>query len=85
MKGLKLFAAYGTRLPFMPYHAAYKYFGKYKRGDGVDDVAWAKLLSNKLEARLSRPRSLRNVSLKDFYVVSEAILNGLFGAACQTM
>ena len=34
---------------------------------------------------MSRLRSLHKVSLKDFYVVSEAILNGLVGAACQTM
>ena len=47
-------------------------------------MAWAKLLS-KLEAGLSRLRSLHKVSLRDFYVVSEAILNGLVGAACQTL
>ena len=78
------FTAGGTRLPFMPYHAAYKYLGKYTRADAIDDVAWAKLLP-KFEAGLSRLRSLHKVSLKDFYVVSEAILNGLAGAACQTM
>ena len=68
----------------MPYHAAYKCLGTYTRADAIDDVAWAKLLP-KLEAGLSRLRSLHKVSLKDFYVVSEAILNGLVGAACQTM
>ena len=33
VKDPKLFtpSAYGTRLPFMPYHAAYKYLGKYTR------------------------------------------------------
>ena len=46
VKDPKLFTAYWTRLPFnfMPYHAAYKYLGKYTRADAVDDVAWAKLL-----------------------------------------
>ena len=80
MKDPGLFMAGGTRLPFMPYHAAYEYLGKYTRADAVNDVAWAKLLP-KLEAGLSRLRSLHNVSLKDFYVVSEAIINGLVGAA----
>ena len=80
----KLFTAYNTRLPFMPYHVAYKYLGRYQRADGIDDVAWAKLLA-KLEVALCRLRSLHNISLKDFYLVSEAILNGLVGAACQTM
>ena len=80
----KLYTAYDTRLPFMPHHVAYKYLGRHQRADGVDDVAWTKLLA-KLEAGLSRLRSLHNISLKDFYMVSEAILNGLVGAACQTM
>ena len=68
----------------MPHDAAYKYLGKFTRADAVDDVAWAKLLP-KFEAGLSRLRALRRVSLRDFYVVSEAILNGIAGAACQTM
>ena len=65
MKDPKLFTANGTRLPFMPYHTAYKYLGKYMRADAINDVAWAKLLS-KLEAGLSQLRSLHKVSLKDF-------------------
>ena len=60
-----LFTAGGTRLPFMPYHAAYKYLGKYTRADAIDDVAWAKLLP-KFEAGLSWLRSLHKVLLKDF-------------------
>ena len=39
-----LFTAGGTRLPFMPHDAAYKYLGKFTRADAVDDVAWSKLL-----------------------------------------
>ena len=33
----KLFTAYNTRLPFLPYHAVFKYLiGRYQRADGVD-------------------------------------------------
>ena len=73
VKDPKLFTASGTRLPFMvmPYHAAYTSTSgsTYVRTPSTTWPAWAKLLS-KLEAGLSRLRSLHNVSLKDFYVWS---------------
>ena len=74
----------GGQVPYMRHDEAYKHLGIMRRADGSDACAW-KALVRKFDAAIGRLKRLRQPTVQEFMMVSDALLGGLAGYYLQTV